>query len=125
VRERLKVHNLDEGEPADCSASAPSSLLIGNLSARSRHILAAMVRAGDCSATPEWLAERLFSQAVDRQEKRVQRYVRRSMRQLRGEMGRIDPVPGRETLIRDRTGYRLNHDNPVVAALIKEVQANL
>lgn len=82
-----------------------------------------MARHGDTPVTVEWLIGRLFHPPGDPQ--RDQRFVRRTMRRLRKEIEQIDPTQNEASLIRDRDGYHLNRDNPIVVMLLVEVQARV
>jgi hypothetical protein len=82
-----------------------------------------MMREGDVPVTAGWLARRLGTLPPD--TLRVQRSVRRHMRQFRIDLGEIAPEYEQGWLMRDRFGYRLNRENPYIQALIAEVQACL
>jgi hypothetical protein len=111
-------------EVGGVSAQPEASLrLQRHLRPGSRYILVMVMREDDIPVTSEWLARRLHILPPD--NPRVQRFVRRQMRQFRADLQKIAPVHEQEWLIRDRFGYRLNRENPYVQVLIAEVQACL
>ena len=105
---------------AHVEASLP---LRRHLRPASRYILVMMMREGDGPVTPDRLAQWLHTLPPD--DPRVQRFVRRQMRQFRSDLEKLAPEYEQGWLVRDRFGYRLNHENPHMQALIAEVQACL
>ena len=114
---------MDELAAAASSRSEEAGTLLRGFSASSRYVLMFMAQHGDIPVTVEWLRRRLFR--LPGEPRRDQRFVRRTMRRLRSEIEQIDPVPNRACLIRDRDGYHLNRDNPIVVALLVEVQTRV